>query len=247
MLTPEVKWVVDMPLLKLENIIVHYGGIEAVKGVSMKLEEGDLIGLVGANGAGKSTILRTISGLEKPTSGQILLRGERIEGVAPENVVMKGISHVPEGRRVFPYMTVYENLRMGGYIQKDKAQFEDSLYEVYELFLGLKKKSRQAAGTLSGGEQQMLAIGRALMNNPKILLMDEPTIGLAPLMVEMLVEGIVKLRHRGLSIILVEQNVRVALDIVTWCHVMELGRIVLEGHTKDIIGDERIKEAYLGG
>ena len=236
-----------MPLLKLENIIVHYGGIEAVKGVSMKLEEGDLIGLVGANGAGKSTILRTISGLEKPTSGQILLRGERIEGVAPENVVMKGISHVPEGRRVFPYMTVYENLRMGGYIQKDKAQFEDSLYEVYELFLGLKKKSRQAAGTLSGGEQQMLAIGRALMNNPKILLMDEPTIGLAPLMVEMLVEGIVKLRHRGLSIILVEQNVRVALDIVTWCHVMELGRIVLEGHTKDIIGDERIKEAYLGG
>jgi branched-chain amino acid transport system ATP-binding protein len=247
MLTPEVKWVGDMPLLKLENIIVHYGSIEAVKGVFIKLEEGDLIGLVGANGAGKSTILRTISGLEKPTSGQILLRGERIEGVPPENVVMKGISHVPEGRRVFPYMTVYENLRMGGYIQKDKAQFEDSLYEVYELFPGLKKKSRQAAGTLSGGEQQMLAIGRALMNNPKILLMDEPTIGLAPLMVEMLVEGIVKLRHRGLSIILVEQNVRVALDIVTWCHVMELGRIVLEGPTKDIIGDERIKEAYLGG
>lgn len=247
MLTPEVKWVGDMPLLKLENIIVHYGSIEAVKGVSIKLEEGDLIGLVGANGAGKSTLLRTISGLEKPTSGQILLRGEKIDGVPPENVAMKGISHVPEGRRVFPYMTVYENLRMGGYIQKDKAQFEDSLYEVYELFPELKKKGRQAAGTLSGGEQQMLAIGRALMNNPKILLMDEPTIGLAPLMVEILVEGIVKLRHRGLSIILVEQNVRVALDIVTWCHVMELGRIVLEGPTKDIIGDERIKEAYLGG
>jgi branched-chain amino acid transport system ATP-binding protein len=236
-----------MLLLKLENIVVHYGSMEAVKGVSIKLKEGDLIGLVGANGAGKSTLLRTISGLEKPTSGEILLEGERIDGIPPANVVMKGISHVPEGKRLFPYMTVYENLRMGGYIQKDKEQFEDSLYEVYQLFPLLKKKGSHAAGTLSGGEQQMLAIGRALMNNPKILLMDEPTIGLAPLIVEMLIEGIVKLRLRGLSIILVEQNVRAALDIVTWCYVMELGRIVLEGCPVDIAADKLIKEAYLGG
>lgn len=247
MLTLEVKWVEAMLLLKLENIVVHYGSMEAVKGVSIKLKEGDLIGLVGANGAGKSTLLRTISGLEKPTSGEILLEGERIDGIPPANVVMKGISHVPEGKRLFPYMTVYENLRMGGYIQKDKEQFEDSLYEVYQLFPLLKKKGSHAAGTLSGGEQQMLAIGRALMNNPKILLMDEPTIGLAPLIVEMLIEGIVKLRLRGLSIILVEQNVRAALDIVTWCYVMELGRIVLEGCPVDIAADKLIKEAYLGG
>lgn len=236
-----------MLLLKLENIVVHYGSMEAVKGVSIKLKEGDLIGLVGANGAGKSTLLRTISGLERPTSGEILLEGERIDGMPPANVVMKGISHVPEGKRLFPYMTVYENLRMGGYIQKDKEQFEDSLNEVYQLFPLLKKKGSHAAGTLSGGEQQMLAIGRALMNNPKILLMDEPTIGLAPLIVEMLIEGIVKLRLRGLSIILVEQNVRAALDIVTWCYVMELGRIVLEGCPVDIAADKIIKEAYLGG
>ncbi len=237
----------DKLLLKLKNIVVHYDSIEAVKGVSIKLKEGDLIGLVGANGAGKSTLLRAISGLEKPTSGEILLKGERIEGIPPQNVVMKGISHVPEGKRLFPYMTVYENLRMGGFIQKDKVKFKDSLYEVYELFPLLKSKCSQAAGTLSGGEQQMLAIGRALMNNPKVLLMDEPTIGLAPLIVELLVEGIVKLRRRGLSIILVEQNVRATLDVVTWCYVMELGRIVLEGHSKDVGADKLVKEAYLGG
>jgi len=237
----------DKLLLKLKNIVVHYGSIEAVKGVSIKLKEGDLIGLVGANGAGKSTLLRAISGLEKPTSGEILLRGERIDGITPQNVVMKGISHVPEGKRVFPYMTVYENLRMGGFIQKDRAKFKDRLHEVYELFPQLKNKCSQEAGTLSGGEQQMLAIGRALMNNPKVLLMDEPTIGLAPLIVELLIEGIVKLRRRGLSILLVEQNIRAALDIVTWCYVMELGRIVLEGSPADVAADKLVKEAYLGG
>jgi branched-chain amino acid transport system ATP-binding protein len=246
MLTQEVQRTGDM-LLELKGIVAHYGGVEAVKGVSLELEKGKLIGLVGPNGAGKTTILRTISGLKKPSSGQILLQGERIDGALPESIVAKGVSQVPEGRRVFPYMTVYENLRMGGYLQQNKKRFEENLCYVYELFPILKIKNRQMAGTLSGGEQQMLAIGRALMSNPRIVLMDEPTIGLAPYLVEALAEAIVGLRHKGISVILAEQNVKVALDVVTWCYVMELGVIVLQGPPQDLTHDERILKAYLGG
>lgn len=233
-------------LLKLENIVVRYGTVEAIKGISMELERGSLIAVVGANGAGKSTILRTISGLEKVTSGRILLDGERIDGASPTSIVARGISHVPEGRKLFPNMMVYENLKMGGYIEKDKARFEESLHKVYELFPVLKSRSRQLAGTLSGGEQQMLAIGRALMSNPRILLMDEPTTGLAPYLVTMLSESIAELSSKGLSIVLVEQNVRFALDLAYWCYVTELGRIALEGPADNIRNNEHVKEAYLG-
>lgn len=234
-------------LLELKNIVVRYGSVEAVSDISLHLENGELVALVGANGAGKSTVLRTISGLNKPVSGQILLRGERIDAVPPHSIVAKGVGHVPEGKGVFPDMTVYENLRMGGYIQKRKRGFEQNLDEVYELFPELKKRNKQLAGTLSGGEQQMLAIGRALMSSPKILLMDEPTTGLAPYLVEMLAEGIVEMGQKGISIVLVEQNVKVALDLAKQCYVMELGKIVLSGPAKDIADDERVKEAYLGG
>lgn len=234
-------------LLKLDNVRVFYDSFEAVKGVSLELEEGSLISVLGANGAGKSTVLRTISGLTKPASGEILLQGKRIDGVPPHIIVAQGIAHVPESRRVFPDMTVYENLRMGGYVQKDKAQFEKDLNGVYELFPPLKERTKQAAGTLSGGEQQMLAIGRSLMSNPKVILMDEPSIGLSPIMVAALTEAIAELHRRGRSIILVEQNVKIALGLAEWGYVMELGRIVLEGSAKDIAGDKRIKESYLGG
>lgn len=234
-------------LLKVENLRVHYGSLEAIKGISLELEEGSLVALLGANGAGKSTVLRTISGLIKPTSGQILLQEKRIDGVSPHVIVAYGVTHVPEGRKVFPDMTVYENLKMGGYVQKDKAQFEESLNGVYELFPILKERTKQLAGTLSGGEQQMLAIGRSLMSNPKVILMDEPSIGLSPIMIEALIEAIAELHRIGRSIILVEQNAKIALGLATWSYVIELGKIVLEGSPKDISADKHIEEAYLGG
>ncbi|MCJ7792336.1 MAG: ABC transporter ATP-binding protein [Dehalococcoidia bacterium] len=234
-------------LLELENIIVHYGSVAVINGVSITLEQGELVAIVGANGAGKSTLLRTISGLIKPTSGQILLRGKRVDGISPHDIVSKGIAHVPEGRKIFPYMTVYENLRMGGYILKGRGYFHENLENVYELFPVLKNRVKQAAGTLSGGEQQMLAIARALMNSPKILLMDEPTVGLSPSMVNLLTKGIVQLKQKGISIILVEQNVRVALDVSVRCYVMELGCIVLEGSPEELASDRRVQDAYLGG
>ncbi len=234
-------------LLKVENLRVHYGSLEAIKGISLELEEGSLVALLGANGAGKSTVLRTISGLIKPTSGQILLQEKRIDGVSPHVIVAYGVTHVPEGRKVFPDMTVYENLKMGGYVQKDKAQFEESLNGVYELFPILKERTKQLAGTLSGGEQQMLAIGRSLMSNPKVILMDEPSVGLSPIMIAALIEAIAELHRIGRSIILVEQNAKIALGLATWGYVIELGKIVLEGSPKDISADKHIEEAYLGG
>ncbi len=234
-------------LLNVENIRVHYGSVEAIKEFSMDVEEGKLDALIGANGAGKSTVLKVVSGLIKPTSGQILFQGKRIDGCSPQSILAQGISHVPEGRRIFPYMTVYENLKMGAFIQNDKLQFKKDLDMVYSLFPELKEKSRQAGGTLSGGQQQMLAISRALMSNPKILLMDEPSIGLSPLLVKALAESIVELTEQGISILLVEQNVRMALEISEKIYVMETGRISLSGRAEDLINDQRIKESYLGG
>ena len=233
-------------LLKVDNIRVFYDAVEAVRDVSLELEEGDLITLLGANGAGKSTVLKTISGLLKPASGQILFEGRRIDGVPPHLIVAMGVGHVPEGRRVFPFMTAYENLKMGGYIQKDRAEFEKALDTVYELFPRLKERAKQAAGTLSGGEQQMLAIGRSLMSNPKVLLMDEPSIGLAPIMGHAVAEAIAELHRRGRSIILVEQNAAVALRLARWGYVMETGRIVLQGSADTLASDKSVIEAYLG-
>ena len=233
-------------LLKVENIRVYYDSVEAIRDVSIELEEGELVTLLGANGAGKTTVLNTISGLIKPASGQILFRGERIDGISPHRIVALGIGHVPEGRRVFPYMTVYENLKMGGYTQRDRVEFGKELDAVYELFPKLKERAKQAAGTLSGGEQQMLAIGRSLMSNPSVLLMDEPSIGLSPIMVAALADAIAELHRRGKSVILVEQNAAVALKLAQRGYVMETGRIVLEGTAETLASDKSVKEAYLG-
>lgn len=233
--------------LNAENIVVHYGSVEAIREVSLSVNRGQLDALIGANGAGKSTVLRAISGLIKPSSGQITFQGIRIDGWPPERILKQGISHVPEGRRIFPSMTVYENLKMGGFSQNDKTRFKKSLDTVYTLFPELRRRHRQAGGTLSGGEQQMLAIGRALMSDLKLLLMDEPTIGLSPIMVKMLTERIVELSHTGIGILLVEQNVKIALEISKECYVMETGRIVLRAPSADLITDERVVRSYLGG
>jgi len=234
-------------LLEVSDLRVHYDQLEALKGVCMELEEGAVIVLIGANGAGKSTMLRTISGLHKPTSGQIWFHGKRIDGAPPESIVAEGIAHVPEGRRVFPYMTVYENLRMGSYIRKDTREVNKDIEMIYQDFPILKERAKQQAGKLSGGEQQMLAIARALMSKPRLVLMDEPTLGLSPLMVKTVANIITGINARGTSILLVEQNARMALRVARWAYVMETGRITLEGSTGDLAKDERIKKAYLGG
>jgi branched-chain amino acid transport system ATP-binding protein len=233
-------------LLKVEDLVVRYGDVEAIKGISLELDEGGLVAVLGANGAGKSTLLRTISGLTKPTAGQILFQGNRIDGVLPHIIVARGVSHVAEGRRIFPDMLVRENLKMGGYNQRNRTQFEKDLNEVYELFPILQERRKQLAGTLSGGEQQMLAIGCSLMSNPKVILLDEPSLGLSPIMRSGLTEAIARLHQSGRSIILVEQNVKVAFELATYSYVLKLGEIVLSGRPKDIVDDQYIKEAYLG-
>ena len=233
-------------LVKVEDLVVRYGDVEAIKGISLELDEGGLVAVLGANGAGKSTLLRTISGLTKPTAGQILFQGNRIDGVLPHIIVARGVSHVAEGKRIFPDMLVWENLKMGGYNQRNRTQFEKDLNEVYELFPKLQDRRKQLAGTLSGGEQQMLAIGCSLMSNPKVILLDEPSLGLSPIMRSSLTEAIAKLHQSGRSIILVEQNVKVAFELATYSYVLKLGEIVLSGRPKDIVGDQYIKEAYLG-
>jgi branched-chain amino acid transport system ATP-binding protein len=233
-------------LLKVEDLVVRYGDVEAIKGISLELDEGGLVAVLGANGAGKSTLLRTISGLTKPTAGQILFQGNRIDGVLPHIIVARGVSHVAEGRRIFPDMLVWENLKMGGYNQTNRTQFEKDLNGVYELFPKLQDRRKQLAGTLSGGEQQMLAIGCSLMSNPKVILLDEPSLGLSPIMRSSLTETIARLHQSGRSIILVEQNVKVAFELATYSYVLKLGEIVLSGRPKDIVDDQYIKEAYLG-
>lgn len=234
-------------LFKAENLRVHYGNVEAVKNVSMEVEENTIVCLIGANGAGKTTILRTLSALQKLTSGEIWLRDERIDALPSHDIVRRGIIHVPEGRRVFPFMSVYDNLGLGSYQLKDKDQRKKNLELVYHHFPRLKERMGQKAGSLSGGEQQMLAMGRALMASPKLLLLDEPSMGLSPILVEEIAEIITNIRHQGVTILLVEQNAFLALDISNKGYVLETGRVALEGDSQRLLKDEHVKKAYLGG
>ena len=231
-------------MLKIENLIVNYGGIEAVKGISLEVPDGSIITLVGANGAGKSTTLRSIAGLVKARSGSITLDGEELLGQATTDIVSKGITLVPEGRHVFPDMSVLENLKIGAYLRKDKLS--DDIERVYNLFPRLKERSWQAAGTLSGGEQQMLAVGRALMSKPKIIMMDEPSLGLAPIIVQGIFDIIQQINKEGTTVLLIEQNANMALKVADYGYVMETGRISLAGTGAELLANEQVKELYLG-
>lgn len=231
-------------LLRIEDLRVNYGGIEAVKGINVSVEEGQIVTLIGSNGAGKSTTLRTISGLVKPKSGKITFAGEDITGMDPTNVVHHGITMSPEGRRIFPDMTVKENLIMGAYLRKD--DLSEGFEYVYSLFPRLKEREWQAGGTLSGGEQQMLAVARALMAKPKLMMMDEPSLGLAPLVVKGIFDIIRQINAQGVTILLVEQNANMALQVAHSAYVLETGSITMTGTGAELLADERIKEAYLG-
>lgn len=233
-------------MLTIDNIDVYYGVIHALKGISVQVNKGEIVTLIGANGAGKSTILRTISGLLKPKSGGISFLGDNIVGMPAQEIVKLGISHAPEGRRVFANMTVLENLELGAYIRKDK-EVADDMEKVFVRFPRLKERRLQLSGTLSGGEQQMLAIGRALMSRPKLLLMDEPSMGLAPLLVKEIFAIIKDINETGTTILLVEQNAHMALSIANRAYVLETGRIALSGDAKELAASDHIKKAYLGG
>jgi len=233
-------------MLTLENIYVGYGAIEALKGVSMHVGQGEVITLIGANGAGKTTTLRTITGLLNPRRGRVLFEGDDISGTPTHKLVARGIAMSPEGRGVFANLTVRENLQMGAYLQKDKRKIAEDTERAFRMFPRLKEREKQKAGTLSGGEQQMLAIGRALMSRPRLLLLDEPSLGLAPLVVHTIFEAIDEIRGEGTTILLVEQNAHAALGHSDRAYVLETGHIVMEGPSKDLAADPRIKEAYLG-
>ena len=234
-------------LLETKDLKVHYGKAEALKGVSLHVDEGEVISIIGANGAGKTTVLRTISGLKKPTSGEISFQGKRIDGKPAHQVTKLGIAHIPAGRMVFAPMTVLDNLKTRAHLQKDKSQVARGLDTVYHHFPVLKHRSGQLAGNLSGGEQQMLAVGRALMATPKLLLMDEPSIGLSPMLVAEISRIISAINQAGISIILVEQNARVALRLAKRAYVLQVGSIALEGDASELINNELVKKAYLGG
>ncbi len=234
-------------MLEIKNINVHFGVIHALKGISLTVNEGEIVTLIGANGAGKTTTLRTISGLKKPTDGQILLEGKDITGSSAQDRVMMGISQAPEGRRVFSAMTVLENLELGAYLRRDKKEIAKDLKTVYNHFPILADRKKQTAGTLSGGEQQMLAIGRAMMSRPRILLLDEPSMGLAPLFVQEIFNIIKDINKAGTTILLVEQNASMALQIASRAYVMETGSIVLSGTGSELMQSDDIKKAYLGG
>ena len=233
-------------MLKIDELKVSYGGIEAVKGITFEVPERKIVTLIGANGAGKSTTLRTIAGLVRPAAGRIHLQGEDITGLSPDRIVPKGITLVPEGRRVFPDLTVLENLRIGAYLRTDKDSVEEDIQWVYELFPRLQERSWQAAGTLSGGEQQMLAVGRALMSRPKLMMLDEPSLGLAPLVVQDIFSIIREINRQGVTVLLVEQNANMALKIADLAYVLETGTITMSGTGAELLADSRVKEAYLG-
>ncbi len=233
-------------MLRVENLHVFYGAIHALQGVSFHVEKGEIVTLIGANGAGKSTILRTLSGILRPSEGTIKLNGEEISAVPAERIVTRGMSHVPEGRRIFAPLTVKENIMMGAYTRTDPAEIQASLERAYRSFPRLKERENQYGGTLSGGEQQMLAMARALMSKPSLLLLDEPSMGLSPLLVEEIFKIIVEINKEGTSILLVEQNAQMALSVASRAYVLETGRIVLSGDAKDIASNPEVKTAYLG-
>lgn len=233
-------------ILEISGLSVRYGGAEVLKGISLEMEEGEIVSIIGSNGAGKTTILKTISGLKAATAGEIWFEGKRIDKTLPQKVVKYGIGHVPEGRDLFPYMTVLENLKLGAFLREDKTQINKDLEEMFEHFPVLKARRRQQAGTLSGGEQQMLAIARALMGSPTLLLMDEPSIGLAPMVVQEISKIALDINKSGTSILLVEQNARLALRLAHRGYVLETGSFVLHGKGEELLHDERVKRAYLG-
>ena len=234
-------------MLKIEDINVFYGAIHAIKGVSLEVNQGEIVTLIGANGAGKSTILRTVSGLLKPKEGTISFEDSVISGMPAHEIVAKGISQVPEGRRIFAEMTVMENLELGAFTRKDKAGIKEDLEVVFTRFPRLKERMTQDAGTLSGGEQQMLAMGRALMSRPRLLLLDEPSMGLAPLLIKEIFNIIVDINKAGTTVLLVEQNANMALSIAHRAFVLETGRITLSGDAKELAASEDVRKAYLGG
>jgi branched-chain amino acid transport system ATP-binding protein len=233
-------------MLKVNDVHVYYNAIHALKGVSFHVKKGELVTLLGANGAGKTTTLKTLSGLLRPRRGNIELEGESLAQTPPDEIVRRGVAHVPEGRRVFPRFTVLENLQIGGY-SRDKTSLGPEMDFVFEMFPRIKERRKQAAGTLSGGEQQMLAIGRALMAKPKLLLLDEPSMGLAPKIVEQILETIRSINRAGVTVLLVEQNAAMALAISHRGYVLETGSVILEGEAGDLAGNDRVRQAYLGG
>ena len=235
-----------MAMMEVKDLQVYYGVIQAIKGISFEVNEGEVIALIGANGAGKTTTLHTITGLIQAKAGQVLFEGNDITKTPGHKIVSMGMAHVPEGRRVFAQLSVYENLIMGAYTRKDKKEIDDTLEMVYSRFPRLKERSKQLAGTLSGGEQQMLAMGRALMSHPKIILMDEPSMGLSPIFVEEIFKIIEEISAGGTTVLLVEQNAKKALSIADRAYVLETGNIVLDGDAKVLMNDETIKKAYLG-
>ena len=231
-------------ILEIKDLVVSYGGLEAVKGISFDVNEGEIVTLIGANGAGKSTTLKAISGLVKPKSASIKMEGKEICGKSPDLIVKSGITLVPEGRRVFPNLTVKENLKIGAYLRNDKL--DDDIKYVYDLFPRLREREWQLAGTLSGGEQQMLAVGRALMAKPKVIMMDEPSLGLAPLVVKGIFDIIKAINKEGITVLLIEQNANMALQVAHSAYVLETGNITMSGSGAELLADSRIREAYLG-
>ena len=233
-------------MLNIENLHVNYGGIQALRGISLEVPDGKIVTLIGANGAGKSTTLRTISGLVKAHSGSIQWNGEELLGKSIDKIVSGGIAMSPEGRRVFADLTVLENLKIGAYLRKDKAEIEKDIQWVYQLFPRLQERSWQLAGTLSGGEQQMLAVGRALMSRPKLMMLDEPSLGLAPLVVQDIFKIIQEINRQGVTVLLIEQNANMALKIADLAYVLETGNITMSGTGAELLANDKVKEAYLG-
>jgi branched-chain amino acid transport system ATP-binding protein len=234
-------------ILELKGVIIHYETAEAVKNVSLEVEEGDVVGIIGANGAGKSTILKAISGLVPLTQGEIYFKNNRIDGLATHEIVNLGVIHVPEGRRLFPHMSVLANLKLGAYLRKGKAATESDLEAIFKLFPRLKERYKQKAGTLSGGEQEMLAISRGLMARPKLLLMDEPSLGLSPLLIDELANIIKGINKNGISVLLVEQNASLVTEVTNRGYVLEVGKVVLEGNIAELMANKLVQRAFIGG